>query len=616
MSSTTVPPVPGVSSARVLRVFGAHPFHTDGDLLALTFAADGTLWSVEEPGVVRRWDLDGRRQIGWHHLEDLATLWAFSPDARHLAAASDDLAVWESTTGEMVASWPQPCWVTAVAFQPNADVLAVGYDDGAVRLWDWRNQKLLHEIPAQDYAVSAVAFSADGLRFASAGEDRAIHLWETNTARPLGSLFGHTDRIPGLVWHPDGRRLYSAGWDTTVRVWDVDACKPIILLNSHASQVHTLVLSGGGSLLACADSANAIHIWDTTRNREVSVLPSHVREIRALAFNPDGRRLAFGGAERLIHVWDSEKAQEETRQGDPATTRTCLALSPDSRRLATLGAGATLGIWETKDCTSGPELQDAGALRAFAASPDGKWIAGSCAAEDSALVLWDAATGRRAALLEGQGGLVTALAFSADSCLLATGGPRSGDVWLWNIPEGSPTLLLPCAADDCSVEALAFHPVKRVLAVGGVDWTAASGSVGCVALWDVSQRRQLAVFRGGAVGLAFHPNGRRLAAASLVQTVRVWNLDENELAAEWPAHNDAMTCVAYSPDGTLLATGGDDHTVRLWDADTGVARATAELDTQVKALCFSSDGRRLYTGNANASCYELDVPGMLAEGAQ
>jgi WD40 repeat protein len=161
---------------------------------------------------------------------------------------------------------------------------------------------------------------------------------------------------------------------------------------------------------------------------------------------------------------------------------------------------------------------------------------------------------------------------------------------------------------------LAFHPVKRVLAVGGVDWAAASGLEGCVALWDVGQRRQLAVFRGGAVGLAFQPNGRRLAVASLMQTVRVWNLDENELAAEWPAHNDALTCVTYSPDGAFLATGGDDHTVRLWDAETGVARATAELDTQVKALCFSSDGQRLYTGNGNASCYELDVPGLLAEG--
>ena len=162
MSSTIVPPSTGMASPCVLRVFGAHPFHTDGDLLALSFAADGSLWSVEEPGVVRRWDLDGRRQIGWHHLEELATLWAFSPDASHVAAASDDLAVWESATGEMVASWPQSCWVTAVAFQPNADVLAVGYDDGAIRVWNWPNQKLLHEIRRSQVGVSALPSARTG----------------------------------------------------------------------------------------------------------------------------------------------------------------------------------------------------------------------------------------------------------------------------------------------------------------------------------------------------------------------------------------------------------------------------------------------------------------------
>lgn len=618
MSRTSVPPSFRAPCGHVTRVFGGHPFQTDGEPLALAFAGDGTLWSVEEPGVLRRWDLDGRRQLGWHHLEELATLWAFDNEARWLASATDDLSVWDVQRGELEISWPQPCWVTAVAFRPGAEVLAAGYDDGMVRLWDWRGKRLLHEIRG-DSAVSSLAFTADGGRLAAAGEDRVIRLWDANTGRPLGDLVGHTDRIPALAWRPDGSRLYSAGWDTTARVWDVRKREPIILLNSHAGQVVALALSADGSRLACADSADTIHIWDATLNREIGVTAARAGEVRALAFGPDGRRLASAGAEHVIRLWDSETGREEGRAADAAAARACVALSPDSRRLVALAPGAAPGVWHTADAAPASVPEDAGALRAFAASPDGRWVAGSRAtgdaaeAEEATLTLWEAATGRRVARLERQAGPVTALAFSGDSGLLATGGPR-GDVWLWAVPEGRPVLVVGDAAARRPVEALAFHPRRPLLAVGGVDWLAAGGVEGAVVLWDVQTRQQAAVFAGGAVGLAFHPDGRRLAAASTSRALRVWDIRDGAIAAEWPGHTEAVTCVAYSPDGRLLASGGDDLTARLWDADTGAARAVASLDTQVKALCFSPDGRRLYTGNGNGSCYELDVPGLLADG--
>jgi WD40 repeat protein len=144
---------------------------------------------------------------------------------------------------------------------------------------------------------------------------------------------------------------------------------------------------------------------------------------------------------------------------------------------------------------------------------------------------------------------------------------------------------------------------------------ATSGLDGQVFLWDVADRRRVASLRGGAVGLAFHPSGRHLAAASLAQTVRVWDVPGGNLVHELVGHLDAVSCVAYSPDGRWLASGGDDHTVRLWDAETGLPRGAVELDSQVKALCFAPDGRQLFTGNGNSSCYRLAMQQLLDEGA-
>src|SRR5439155_3598698 len=79
------PRIPGV-----VRVYGEARFHTDGEMLALAFASDGTLWSLDEPGILRQWNRAGQQQAHVF-LSDIETLWTFSNNARWLASASDDL---------------------------------------------------------------------------------------------------------------------------------------------------------------------------------------------------------------------------------------------------------------------------------------------------------------------------------------------------------------------------------------------------------------------------------------------------------------------------------------------------------------------------------------------
>ncbi len=623
---------PGNSGGRpnsaVVRVFGARPFGADGDLLALAFAADGSLWSVEDPGVLRHWRPDGG-QVGWRALNDVAMLWDFSRGAGLLAWATDEIGLWDVAAAEARAVLPQTTWVTALAFRPDAGLLASGHDDGVVRLWDVASARLLREWHAHHQPVSALAFSDEGDELASAGEDKVICLWEPDAGRLRGTLLGHTDRIPALAWHPDGGRLYSAGWDSTVRVWDTDACEPVILLNSHASQVTALARNRQGTLLASADSAQAVHVWAIPDNRIVQVFTGHEAEVRALAFDAGGHCLASGGNDHVIRLWTGLEAGAAPTQSAavgnaPATpaprpstaeVHGGLATSPDGRRLLHTGGGTALSVWDTTSAQPLVLLEDAPALDAVACSPDGRLIAGSAA--DVPLRLWDAATGRRRHVLEGPKPPITALAFSADSALLASGSWGSTDVWLWDAATGQPKLIVTDGADSCAALALAFHPHGHRLAVGGIDWLATGGSDGMVRVWDVDAPAPVVTLDGGVTALAFHPSGQRLAAASLAHAIRIWDTEARPGGtrylphAELTGHEDAIAAVAYSPDGRLLASGSADHTVRLWDAATGAALGGVTLDTQVKAVSFSPDGRYLFTGNGNSSCYQLEVGRLL-----
>ena len=98
-------------------------------LVTLANASDGTLWSVEEPGVLRHWDNAGGL-LSHDHLTELETLWTFGPKAELLAAGSDELAIWDVATRQQIATLEQPSWVTAIAFHPTRRLIATGHDDG------------------------------------------------------------------------------------------------------------------------------------------------------------------------------------------------------------------------------------------------------------------------------------------------------------------------------------------------------------------------------------------------------------------------------------------------------------------------------------------------------
>lgn len=616
MTSQTMPPSsegnpePSTPSLPIACVFGEPRFHADGDLATLAVAADGTLWSVEEPGLLRQWSPTTGRPLQQHFLSDLETLWVFSRDVRWLASASDDLSLWEAATGKRLATITQPSWVTVVAFAPSAPLVVTGHDDGAIRFWDSNTHKLVRELEAHKQQVSALAFSADGSRLASAGEDRLIHLWETNTGKLQRSLAGHTDRIPSLAWHPQGHCLVSAGWDTTARVWNTNSGDPIILLNSHADQVNVVLFNPDGKTLACADSDDMLHLWQTTTWQEQQGLGPHDDEIRCLAYSPDGRLLVSGGAERVIHLWDPQRGRLLSGSTSPSRHSISVASGAHGWRLASNSGGTAFRIWDAAT-TNSIVADEVNGILAVACSPDGRWVAGG--GSDTRIRLWHGDTGQPHMTLTGQRGPVAALAISSRGDLLASASASDGTVWLWNLAKGDPALLILEAADGCTVEALAFDPEGKLLACGGIDWMATGGSDGAICIWDTQQPSKLGLFEFGTTSLAFHPSGKWLAAASLDEAILIWDVATQKLLTELGGHKDGVSCIAFSPDGRWLASGGEDRTLRLWDADSRQPVSAHQLDTPLQSLSFSPDGRFLYTGNGNTTCFQLETAKLLED---
>jgi len=195
----------------------------------------------------------------------------------------------------------------------------------------------------------------------------------------------------------------------------------------------------------------------------------------------------------------------------------------------------------------------------------------------------------------GTAGSARALAFAADSRLLALGGSRP-TIDLWDAYEARPLAALsghkPSKLQG-TVSCLAFSPDGGLLASGGHDrtvrlWRPATGE--CVDVLDG--------FSGGVERLAFSPAAPVLAAAD-ADSARLFDLTSGAvLPVRLP--EGGVNGLAFTPDGSLLAValGGREkkgtHPIVLVNpGDGSIVRSVGEGDFLARALAFSPDGRLL-----------------------
>jgi WD40 repeat protein len=159
---------------------------------------------------------------------------------------------------------------------------------------------------------------------------------------------------------------------------------------------------------------------------------------------------------------------------------------------------------------------------------------------------------------------------------------------------------------DCKTEfvlGVAFSPDGQRLATASWDQKAR--------VWDAHSGQLLLECTGHTGGVrcvAFSPDGERLATASADQTARVWDARTGAKLLQCRGHRGEVTGVAFSPDGLRLATAGDDQTARVWDARTGAKLLECRGHTgSVKGVAFSPDGQRLATASDDQTARVWDA---------
>ena len=156
------------------------------------------------------------------------------------------------------------------------------------------------------------AWSGTGTILAAGYDDGKIRIWDIEKRRCIRILNGHSDSVKCLTWeHKQGGSQLAVGSDDgSISIWDIKEGKSIFKSKQTLSPVNCIVWMENG-LLMCGTDNQGIFMWSPNNGDLIQIKSLQEGKIYSIIESSPGKCVISAGNDKRLYIWELREEVNE-----------------------------------------------------------------------------------------------------------------------------------------------------------------------------------------------------------------------------------------------------------------------------------------------------------------